>query len=223
MQKYMSLLGLALILSLFASCSATRIVKPLKAKEKAIGFDFGGPIIQFGAPIPMPLTSVSAAYGIDSMTTVFGGLHTTAMLFGNLQMDVGLLRDLLPAKGRRPGISVAPIANIMLPFSSGEFRLYPELDINVHWQYSLKRRNFFYFSFASWFDLWAKKAHGVTNTTHYVPSFALGHTFENKKMRYGLEFRLIAPFTNNDNVVVDYIGLGKQGAFGFYFSINRKF
>ena len=222
MQKYIRILGLALVLSFFVSCSATRVVKPLKAKEVAVGLDLGGPMIQFGAPIPIPLTSISAAYGIDSMMSVFGGLHTTALAFGNLQMDFGIVRDLLPAKGRRPGISVAPVVNMLIPFSTGEFRLYPELDINVHWQYSLKRRNFLYFSFASWFDLWAKKAHAVPNTTRYVPTFALGHTFENKKMRCALELRVIAPFTKN-NVIVDYIGLGDNGAFGFYFSVNRKF
>lgn len=224
MQKSINIILLGILLTFLMSCSATRIVKPLKAKEVAVGFDFGGPIIDFaGAKIPIPFSSFSGAYGIDSLMTVFGGLHTTALAFGNLQLDMGIVRDLLPAKGRRPGISVAPIANMVLNFKQGDFRIYPELDINVHWKYSLKRRNYLYFSFSNWFDLWGKKAHGVPNTVHYIPNFALGHTFENKKMRYSLELRWLAPFSNNENIVVAYNGIANQGSLAFYFGMCRKF
>ncbi len=217
------LLYLILVLLLF-SCSATRIVKPLEAKKVAVGFDFGGPIVDFaGVKIPVPFSSFSGAYGIDSMMTVFGGLHTTALAFGNLQMDFGLLRDIIPAKGRVPGFSVAPVANFMVNFKQGGFRFYPEIDLNLHWQYSLKYRHFMYFSVANWFDLWAKKAHNEPNPTRYIPNFALGHTFENKKMRYILEARWLSPFAPNNNLVVSYNGIGGWGTLAFYFGICRKF
>jgi hypothetical protein len=220
----MRLLAFALICSFLFSCSATRIVKPLAAKEAAVGFDFGGPIIDFaGAKIPIPFTSFSGAYGIDSMMTVWGGLHTTSLAFGNLQTDIGLLRDIIPAKGRRPGFSVAPVANMLLNFNNGGFRIYPELDLNLHWQYSLKRKHFMYFSLSNWFDPWAKKAHNEPNKNFYTLNLALGHTFVTNKMRYSLEFRWLAPHASNRNLIVTYNGIGGQGSMAFYFGLMRRF
>jgi hypothetical protein len=219
------------ILSLFAilgflsiSCSTTRIVKPLEAKEIAAGFDLGGPIIDFaGAKIPVPFSSISAAYGIDSMMTVWTGLHTTSMAFGNFQTDIGLLRDIIPAKGRRPGFSIAPVANVLFNFKAGDFRIYPEIDLNLHWQYSLKRKNFMYLGLSNWFDPWAKKAHNEPNKNFYALNIALGHTFVTNKMRYSLEFRWLAPHISNRNVVVGYNGIAGQGSTAFYFGLMRKF
>jgi hypothetical protein len=209
---------------ILVSCSTTRIVKPLAKKEVAVGFDFGGPIIDFaGIKIPVPFTSLSAAYGIDSMMTVFGGLHTTSLAFGNLQLDAGIVRDIIPAKGRIPGFSVAPIANMMVNFKGGDFRIYPELDLNLHWQYSLKRRHYMYFSLSNWFDPWAKKAHNEPNKAFYALNLALGHTFVTDKMRYTLELRWLAPHASNKNIVVTYNGIAGQGTMAFYFGLFRKF
>lgn len=206
------------------SCSSTRIVKPLDAKEAAIGFDFGGPIIDFaGAKIPVPFSSVSGAYGIDSMMTVWGGLHLTSMAFGNFQTDIGLLREIIPAKGRMPGLSIAAVSNIMVNFNHGDFRIYPELDVNLHWQYSLKRKHFMYFSLANWFDPWAKKAHNEPNKNFYALNLALGHTFVTNKMRYSLELRWLAPHASNQNLTVAYNGIGGQGSMAFYFGLMRRF
>ena len=222
--QFMRILSLVLISLLAISCATTRIVKPIGAKEIAAGFDFGGPIIDFaGAKIPVPFTSFSAAYGIDSLTTVWGGLHTTALAFGNFQTDIGLLRDVIPAKGRRPGLSVAPVANVLFNFTKGDFRIYPQVDVNMHWQYSLKRRNFMYLSLSNWFDLWTKKAHMQPNDNFYALNIALGHTFVTKKNRYSLEFRWLAPNISNRNVIVGYNGIAGQGSLAFYFGILKKF
>lgn len=206
------------------SCSTTRIVKPLAKKEVAVGFDFGGPIIDFaGAKIPIPFTSLSGAYGIDSAMTVWGGLHTTSLAFENLQVDAGIIRDIIPARGRIPGFSIAPVANMIVNLKQGDFRIYPELDLNVHWQYSLKRQHYMYFSLSNWFDPWAKRAHGEPNKGFYAPNLALGHTFVTNKMRYTLELRWLAPNASNRNLVVSYNGIGGQGSMAFYFGIYRKF
>jgi hypothetical protein len=210
------------LLIFLSACSATRIVKPLGKKEVAVGFDFGGPIIDFaGIKIPVPFTSFTGAYGIDSTMTAFGSLHTTALAAGVFQMELGVVKDILPAReGRRFNISGAAITHFMV---RDRFRFYPEIDINAHWQYSSKYKHFAYFSIANWFDLTRLGAHGVPNRERYIPNFALGHTFVSKKMRYTLELRLLAPFSSNENIVVDFNGLANRGSFGFYFSMYRCF
>jgi hypothetical protein len=217
-------LFLALLLIILGSCSTTRVVKPLEHKEVAVGFDFGGPIVDlFGTKIPVPFSSISGAYGVDSNMTVFAGLHTTALAFGNLQMDLGICRSIIDADGRRPGLSVSPIANFMFNFREGDFRLYPELDVNVHWQYSNKYKHYAYASVANWFDLAGRKAHNEPNIRHYIPNIALGHTFVRPKMRYTIEARWLAANVSNQNLVVNYNGIGQQGSLGIFIGAYRKF
>ncbi len=220
----MRIISFLVLLIVISSCSATRIVKPLEKNEAAVGFDFGGPIIDFaGAKIPVPFTSLSGAYGIDSVMTVWGGLHLTSMAFGNFQTDIGLLRDIIPAKGRMPGLSLAPVANLLVNFDNGDFRIYPQLDVNLHWQYSLKKRHFMYLSLSNWIDPWFRKAHNEPNNNFYALNIALGHTFVTNKMRYSLEFRWLAPHASSRNLVVSYNGIGGQGSLAFYFGLMRKF
>ena len=213
---------LALVLGLFSSCSTTRLVKPLEKKQWAAGFDFGGPLIDFaGAKIPIPFTSFTGAYGIDTGFTAFGSLHTTALAAGVFQLELGVVKDILPKReGRKFNISVAGITHFM---ARQEFRFYPEIDINAYWQYSQKRKNFAYFSVANWFDFTRFGAHGVRNQELYIPNFGVGHTFVTKKMRYSLEARWLAPFSSNQNIVVGFNGIGQQGAVGIYFSMYRSF
>ncbi len=212
------------VLLFFAACSSTRLVRPLKEKEVAVGFDFGGPLIDFaGLVIPIPFTSLTGAYGISPELTAFGSVHTTAAAAGVFQMELGVVRSILPeleTTPRRFNVSIAPVLHLMARQS---FRLYPEIDINAYWQYSAKRAHFAYFSVANWFDLWNLSAHGQTNRERYIPNFALGHTFVTKKMRYTLEARWLAPFSSNQNIVVGYNGIGTQGAIGVYFSVYRSF
>lgn len=220
----MRIISFLVLLIVISSCSATRIVKPLNKNEVAVGFDLGGPIIDFaGTKIPVPFTSLSGAYGIDSVMTVWGGLHLTSMAFGNFQTDIGLLRDIIPAKGRMPGLSLAPVANLLVNFDNGDFRIYPQLDVNLHWQYSLKKRHFMYLSLSNWIDPWFRKAHNEPNNNFYALNIALGHTFVTNKMRYSLEFRWLAPHASSRNLVVSYNGIGGQGSLAFYFGLMRKF
>lgn len=215
------------VLSLFAgltACSSTRLVKPIEAKKFALGADFGGPIIDFaGAKIPIPFTSITGAYGVDSSTSVYASVHTTALAAGVVQLEIGCLRDVLRPKASGFGVSVLPAAHLMISTWDGKTRFYPELDINAHWAYSKKKPHFAYFSIPTWFDLNGTQAHGRTNKEHILPSFCLGHTFVTKKMRYALELKWIAPFSSNRDMVVGYNGIANQGTLGAYFSVYRTF
>ena len=78
------------------SCNITRVVKPLPKGEHQVGTSFGGAVIKLGnAPITIPLSNISYAYGVAENTSIFTGIHTTAMLFGVLQTDMGATYQLI--------------------------------------------------------------------------------------------------------------------------------
>ena len=213
-----------LLLCSLGACSSTRLVRPLEQGQAAVGFDFGGPLIDFaGLVIPVPFTSVTGAYGVTGDLTAFGSVHATAAAAGVFQMELGVVKSLLPESveaPRRFNVSIAPVVHLMARQS---FRLYPEIDINAYWRYGKRVGNFAYVSVSNWFDFWAQSAHGQVNRERYIPNLALGHTFVTPKMRYTLEARWLAPFSSNANIVVGYNGIGGQGSLGVYFSVYRYF
>ena len=222
--KYTIYTLLGVFLLSFTACNTTRFVKPLDKKEVAVGFDLGGPIVDlFGAKIPLPFTSVSVGYGIDSTFTAFTGLHTTAAAFGTIQLDLGGTKEILaPKKGWIPGFSVSPVVNVMADVFQGNFRVYPQVDVNLYWQYWKNKEHYFYVNCANWFDLYPKAYKGLPETM-WNPVVGLGHTFENKKMRYTIEAKYMGFGEPSGGTPLIYNGIGGEGSFGLYFSLCRKF
>lgn len=206
------------------ACNSTRIVKPLDKKEWAIGLDAGGPIIDFSsAKIPVPFSAINLGYGVDSTCTIFGSAYLTSAVFGTIQWDLGVLAEIVrPNKGYIPGFSIGTSSQMMVDVFKGNFRLYPVVDLNLYWQYLPKFEHYFYVNWGSWFDFW-QRAHGQVNTNIYHPSFSLGHTFENKKMRYTIEGKYIAPTISNMGTPLQFNGIDGKGSWGLYISIHRKF
>jgi hypothetical protein len=215
---------LSSVLLAINGCATTRVVKPLSAKQWAAGADFGGAIIDFaGTKIPLPLTSLTAAYGVDSQLTAFASVHTTSLVAGVVQLELGAVRSVSKKDIKGFNFSAGAVANIMVSTWDGKARLYPEIDLNAYYTYGTKKRNYLYFSLANWFDLQAIEAHHQPNEEHWIPNLALGHTFKTAKMRYTLETRWLAPLSSNQNLVVGYNGIANQGSLAVYFSIFRTF
>ena len=224
---YFSLGLVALLyLSTMTACNTTRIVKPLKAKEAMVQLDFGGPLIDFaGAVIPLPFSSIMGAYGVDSNLTVFGGVNITSALYGNGHVDAGIVYRLHRSKKcYLPSISGGLSSQFIFDMDGKQpsFRAYPVVDVNLYWQYLKSGNNFVYLNFGSWIDLW-EKAGGTYNDRAFNPTFALGHTFENAKMRYTIEAKYMLPGVESGGSPVVYNGINGYGSFGIYLGISRKF
>lgn len=222
MQIRLMLLPAIVCLITFA-CNPTRIVQPIPKGRVQVGANFGGPTIMLGTtPLPIPLTSVHVAYGLKEHTTSFASLHTTALLYGVFQTDLGFTRELLAPQKFIPGISVSPIANVLFDKWEHKFSLYPQLDVNAYWNYGSKK-NLVYASLNNWFELRTTRAHNEPQTTHWLPSIGLGHQWNNKKYNIQCEVKYVAPTESNENIVVNYVSPAAKGAIGFYIGINRKF
>lgn len=212
---------MCLMVILLYGCTPQRIVRTLPKGESGISASLGGPLISYKSTmIPVPLTSVSAAYGMKEGLTAFAGLHTTSLAFGLFQTDMGITYRLIESKGYRPGLSVSPVANLMLDKWQYHFKCYPEADINAYWEYGKKRS--YCLGMFNWFELAGKRTLDQVQPHHWFPGLSLGNTFSRSRWDFTIEVKYITPFYSNRDLVVTYGSLGHSGAIGIYFGATRK-
>ncbi|MCW3124108.1 MAG: hypothetical protein JWQ38_3600 [Flavipsychrobacter sp.] len=212
-----------LLAILFGSCAPARYVRPLAKGKTVATATFGGPLIKYsGMTIPVPLLGVAAAHGYKDDLTGFAGLHATSLFFGVLQIDAGVVKGLRKPDRWIPGISVSPVANLMLDKWAGKFSFFPQADVNAYWNYG-KQNHYCYIGLSNWFDLHTTRAEGEPQTKHWLPVIQAGNVYVRKKMEYTLELKYIAPNYSSRDLVVPYIAPGQNGAIGLYIGVTRKF
>ncbi|MEQ9186591.1 MAG: hypothetical protein RLP15_02585 [Cryomorphaceae bacterium] len=215
-------IGLFVALVVLASCSTTRVIKPLDKGEKQIGASFGGPAIIFsGAPIPLPLTSISYAHGLDTGLTLAGGLHTTALLFGNAEIDLSLGIRVFESNNERFGLTASPGVHLFYGFRGNAFRAYPQLEGIGWWQYG-EKNHLLYGGLGTWVELVREKAHSEVQQHELMPYVTLGHQFAGAKWKWQVEARYIGFNYSTDNIVVEYLGPFPNGTTGLYVGLTRK-
>jgi len=213
---------LIIFLGLF-SCAPSRFVKPLEKNQKALSFSLGGPGIMYsGAPIPIPFSTLGYAQGINNSITVFGALHSTSSLFGNLQADLGASCKLFELSS---GLGMSASPAIQLAYSVGTaktLRAWPSGDVNVYY-HLFKKPSYLYGGLNIWFEFSKFKAHQELQTRHVIPNLQLGYVLVKKKWQHQFEFKFVGMGIPNTPGVVDYVGLNGKGSVGFYYNLIRLF
>ena len=201
----------------------SRVVRPLQKNQKTVDFHLGGPLIGFaGKTIPMPLTSLNYAQGITDKLTGFGSIHTTSLMFGVLQTDIGACYGLYYSDSLRIGLSVTPALNIATDLRENNFKVWPQLDVNLYWELK-PQLSFIYVGIDNWFELSGVKAHEETQENRWLFSPQIGFRYVRKKWNYNIESKYLLPYLNNTPNVVDYKGINGKGAIGIYLTLTRKF
>jgi len=204
-------------------CSPVTMVKPLKAKQWAASATLGGPLIGFGsAVIPVPFTSVGAAYGVSDQSTITARVHTTAALFGVAQLDAGYLRELRKQSGIIPGISAMGQGTFMNDRWEGKARFYPQIDLNAWWDIGSKG-NYCYTGLTSWYELQSKGTGDRKQPANWIPAWNFGYSREREKWSTRFEVKYLSPMTNHEALTVDYKAPGSNGAIGVFVGFMRKF
>jgi len=219
--KLLTLTSLTALLILTA-CAPARFVEPLQKKEIAVGTNFGGPVINQGITIPIPLTAIEIGYGLDTNLTIHGGLHTTALFFGNFQMDAGLTYKVLNQDRYIPNISVNPGFNFIYNFENKISKFWPTVDINAYWNYG-KRNSYLYFGFNNMFELSKTMAHEQKQIQRWLFSPQIGHVLKtkNEKWQFTSELKFLALNQDNSYAFLPYKSLtGSYGATGFYLGLR---
>jgi hypothetical protein len=215
------IIAIVVPLLFFQNCAPSRYVKPLEKKSHAVSVSFGGPVIAFaGAYVPIPFTTAGYAHGISSRVTGYAHLHTTSLLFGNFQSDVGATIGLLPAE-KKIGVSVSPALQqaFSLRHKTG-FRIWPSADLNLY--YTTKGASFFYTGVNTWLELQTKRAHDEKRPRSMVPNIHTGYTFAGTKWQHQVEVKYLGAGIPVYPGIVDYKGIGGKGSFGLYYSVIKK-
>jgi len=220
----MKLLLFMILVAAVVGCAPSRYVEPLEKDQWSLGATVGGPLIGFdGIPIPAPLSSIEAGYGLHSDVTVYGGLHTTSLLFGTGHVDLGATYRPLKQKGYWPNVSISGTAQIAYSPSVKSFNFWPMIDANAYWNYG-KRRNYFYVGFNNNFILQSGIDFDRPKDQRILFSPQFGHVFKATDNRYQLfaEVKLLAPYIDSEDAFVPYTGiLGTNGATGVYIGFRK--
>jgi hypothetical protein len=208
---------------MICSCSPVTLVRPLeKGKWVATGH-LGGPLIGFGkATIPIPFTSIGAAYGLTDKTTAMVKLHTTSALYGVFNLEAGIVHGWRDSDRFLPGVSTNVQGSFLIDRWKGHARFYPTLDLNLWWKMR-ERGDFLYAGIGNWFELKSNKAFDEPQTRHWIPSYHLGYTMVKTKWNVGIETKFIAPLMSHEKLVVEYKTPLNTGALGVYLSFTKKF
>lgn len=210
-----------LSLSLFA-CTTSRVVKPLNKGELNISADLGGPAVSYhGYLLPVPLSSISTSYGLSQNTSLYGGIHTSALIFGVAQFDVGATREITKANAYQPGLSVSPSINMSMDVWEYNYHVNPAIDVNLYWDVE-NSNNYYYVGLANWFELNRKRDHDEDQPHAWVPALQGGYTWIRRNLRLTGEAKYLAPFSSNEGLTVNYLGPFGRGALGVYFSVGYR-
>lgn len=210
-------------ITLLCACSSVRFVKPLNKKQHAVNVSLGGELIKYSTTtIPIPFLTLNYGYGIDSALTGFAAVNVTSALFGNIQADVGITKQVIRQRRYIPSVSISPVCTFIYR-NRHAARLFPQVGVYTVWEYG-RKKNYFYTGLDNWFEFATKKAYNKNQVNHWIIMPLAGHSFTRKHWSINTEVRVIAPNISNEKLVVEYqTPLKNKGAFGVYVSVTRKF
>ncbi|MGL5892965.1 MAG: hypothetical protein ACRC3B_23950, partial [Bacteroidia bacterium] len=129
-----------LIAFVFASCAPVRYVRPLQKNTHAVSASLGGPVIGFaGAVLPVPFTSLGYGYGLSNNITAYANLHTTSLMFGNIQTDFGICGRIWAASDERLQVTGNASFNFAANMQGASARLWPQADLNLSYNLGKSR------------------------------------------------------------------------------------
>lgn len=230
----------SLITLYISSCGSAKFVEPLAKRQNAIALDVGGPIVEIPevGTIPIPFSSITYGRGISNRLTIQGSWYSTASVFGVVQLSAGATYGCWKSGNDKHGISALIGFNTAMDVFEYNYKFWPQLDAHYYFKYNSRKMeqddlltsggkpvaNLLYVGMGSWYELKSIKAHGEKQTTIIVPMLNIGHDLNWKKWTFKTELKLIAPFSSNRDIVLDYKSItGNTGATGIYLGLIRKF
>lgn len=212
-------------LLLTTGCFAARNVRPVGEGNVSAGISVGGPVFtNLGAPIPTPLATAYARYGVTDETDIDVGLSLP--IVGAAGIDAGAAHQVLKQDGLRPAVSLGGrlllYANLLglsgdvdrdgRPYDPG-VRLFEELYGYASWQLHEA-----WLAYAG-VDLFAQAEQAILRPTllggvQWQPSRVLGLQLEIKQM---------ALATNQEYAAVAFVGPGNYGAFAVNLGVSFTF
>jgi hypothetical protein len=227
MLRFCSTLAAAALM-LASGCSTTRALAPLAKGQHGVTMSVGGPFVQFGGPIPVPISSIGYKYGIDGHGDFHTAFYPTQLaLFNVWGLDVGISRELVTAKGARPRLMVDMTHYFFWGDNRGKnadngggppggFRWFPDISAVVTWDVGkdvINRPHRLYLGVDTFFQ--------TIPGLHVYPSPMLGTELRaSKVVAVQLELAWNAPWKDTTFANPVWYGPGNYGAVAVRLGLN---
>lgn len=198
-------------------CGTVASVRPIGARNSALTFSMGGPVIPiYDISSPAPYSVLRYKRGLNANTDIHFGFHPTMAALGNLSIDAGITKHLGDESGWRPALAVeGSIYGFYHIGESSSIRVYPELSLTGSYKLS-QRRHLLYFGTHTMYQT-------VSPHVIFAPFIGFEIPF-GRKFIFNIETKWYAPHEESENRVVDYtIKPWNQGALGFMLGLTLSF
>ncbi len=198
-------------------CGTVASVQPIGKGQSSLAFSSGGPVTPvFDINMPATYSVLRYRRGLNESTDLHIGIHPTMLILGNLGIDVGVTRHIVPQSGIRPALSVG--TSVYGFFHMSEFssiRAYPEITAVGCYRLS-ERAHAFYFGTHTMIQF--SRPYFI-----FAPLIGFEIPFGNRIV-LNLETKWYAPHEESEDRVVDYtLRPLDYGALGFVWGISYKF
>jgi hypothetical protein len=203
---------LAGLVLLSSACGLPSHVRPVPKGVVALEAAVGGPAALLGGvPVPLPLSTVGASYGVAESVDVHAHAHLTPLVLGTGGLDLGATWLALPEDGWRPALSLTGRAYGFSDLSSGAL-FYGELSASA--SYLLRERYLTYVSTTALYDALAEDVMWAVGVGGQVPfdRFALQ-----------LEANWYWPSYDSAAAPVSWASPGGRGTFGLVLGASYRF
>lgn len=222
MPAYRSLLSL-LIIILLTNCSAhTNLVPTGKGKLNA-NISVGGPIISaFESNFPVPYGTVGLSYGMYDRFDLNGNFHLLPVAYQIIGFDFGSTWYPLMNKGLSPSIGINPRLMMLTSFKSNvsdRVKVYPIISGSSAWKIG---KDLLYSGFDATIPLTSLQYDNESPSSIF--SLFGGYRWKVGQNTFiSTELKWHAVNVQTNQLAVDYLSLGHQGALATLFSIMRDF
>ncbi len=197
---------------LSSACGLPAHVRPVPRGTLAVEAAVGGPAALLGGvPVPLPLATVGASYGVTEAMDVHAHAHLTPLLLGTAGLDLGATLLARPEDAWRPALSLTGRVYGFSDLSSGALF---HGEVSAAASYLLRGRFLTYASTAALYDALAGDVMWAVGVGAQVPF---------QRFALQLEANWYWPSYDAAAAPVSWVSLGGQGSFGLVLGASYRF
>lgn len=202
--------GVLLVVAL-GGCGLSTHVRPTPHRTVAIESAVGGPVARLPAPIPLPLLTAGASYGVAERLDVSAHTHlTTLAAFGLAGLDVGSHALVVDQQGRLPAVTVGLVGYGFTRFQGGALFF---LDANATASWRLFETWLAFFDLTGQWDF-------ADRAVRWAPAVGVRKSWSHVDLQ--LDLRWYEPTYDTRPSSVAWLGPFKHGALGVVIGVGYR-